>query len=216
MFNLSSPQLAQMSLIGQVGGMFSSAIGSYYSSATQKINLQGQAELAAINGRIADSLGETNSFIADTNARIAELSAQGELRRGQREEQNSRLKTAQVKSAQRTSMAANGLDLGSASALRVLTTTDVMGEIDANTIASNAVRSAWGYRTQAANYQTEAASASLQGRILATNSANEALVKSAAASAVSPFGSAASSLLGSAGSVASSWFRYRKETKGAE
>lgn len=210
MLELTPPQLAQMSLIGQVGGMFTSAIGSYFSSATNKINLQGQADLAAINGRIAGSLGETNSAIADTNARIAELAAQTELRRGQREEQNSRLKTAHVKSAQRAAMAANGIDLGSDSALNVLTTTDVMGEIDANTLQANAVRSAWGYRVQATNYQTEAASASLQGKILATNSANEALVKSAAADSISPFGSAASSLIGNAGSVASSWYKLKK------
>lgn len=206
----TSAQLATASMIGQIGGTAISAIGGYYSAATQKASLEGQAQLAAINGRIADSLGETNSLIADTNGRIAELSAQAELRRGQREEQSSRLKTAQVKSAQRTAMAANGLDLGSDSALRILTTTDVMGEIDANTIAANAVRSAWGYRVQATNYQTEAASASLQGKILATNSANEALIKSATAGAINPGMSAFSSLLGNAGSVASSWYRFNK------
>jgi hypothetical protein len=38
----------------------------------------------------------------------------------------------------------------------VLTSTDVMGQIDKNTIAANAVRSAWGYRTQATSFQNEA------------------------------------------------------------
>ena len=47
---------------------------------------------------------------------------------------------------------------------------------------ANAVRSAWGYRTQAVNFE------------------NEALTKRATAGAINPFGSAAGSLLGSAAS----------------
>lgn len=152
----------------------SSAIGSYYSAKTQAANLAGQAA------------------IADINAQVAENTAQSALLAGQREEQSSRLRTAQLKSTQRTGMAANGIDLGSDTALNILTTTDLMGEADANTIAANAVRSAWGYRTQGANYKAEAAGAR------------------ATASGISPTTAAASSLLGSAGNVASSWYSLNK------
>ena len=38
----------------QIGGAASSAIGSYYSAATQKINLKTQANLADINAKIAE------------------------------------------------------------------------------------------------------------------------------------------------------------------
>jgi hypothetical protein len=89
-------------------------------------------------------------------------------------------------------LAANGVDLGEGSAANILTTTDVMGEIDANTIAGNAVRSAWGYRTQAVN-QT-----------------NQALTSRTAAGAINPGQAGFTSLLTGAGSVASNWYRYDK------
>jgi len=64
------------------------------------------------------------------------------------------------------------------------------------TVESNAVRNAFGYRTQAMNFE------------------NEAMAKRATAGAISPFGSMASSLLGNAGGVAQSWYSWRKATEG--
>ncbi len=170
----TSSQLATASLIGQVGGAASSAIGSYYSAATQKAALKGQAEIVAIN------------------ARIAELGAQSALNQGQQQVGALTLKAGQLKSSQRAAMAANGVDLGVGNAAEIQASTDIMKEIDANTLTANAVRSAWGYRTQAVNFE------------------NEALTKRATAGAISPFGSAAGSLLGSAASVAGSWYSLNK------
>ena len=172
---IPSVQLAQVSLVGQMGGMATSAIGSYYSAATQKATLQGQAA------------------IADTNARIAELGAQSTLNQGQQQVANLTLKAGQLKGSQRAAMAANGIDLGVGNAAEIQASTDIMKEVDANTLEANAVRTAWGYRTQATNYQ------------------NEALAARATAGAISPGMSAVSSLLGSAGTVASSWYQYSKE-----
>lgn len=172
--SFTSPQLAQASLIGQIGGGVTSAIGNYYSSATQKINLQGAAG------------------IADTNARIAELGAQSALYQGQQQVGALTMRAGQIKSSQRAAMAANGIDLGVGNAAEVQASTDIMKEIDANTLTSNAVRSAWGYRTQAVNYQ------------------NEAITKRGAAGSISPGGSAFSSMLGSAGSVAGPWYSLNK------
>lgn len=158
----------------QIGGAATSAIGAYGTASANRIALRSQANISEIN------------------ARISEQAAQGELMKGEREQQRTRLNTAQLKSRQRAAMAANGIDLGSDSAVNVLTSTDVMGEIDANTVAANAVRSAWGYRTQASNHQIDA------------------VVKRGAASGISPTASMASSLLGSAGSVAGSWYSLGK------
>ena len=72
----------------QIGGAASSAIGSYYSAATQKINLKTQANLA------------------DINAKIAELGAQQELFRGQQQVGALTLQAGQLKSRQRAAMAA--------------------------------------------------------------------------------------------------------------
>lgn len=170
----STTQLATASLIGQIGGGVTSAVGSYFSAATQKAALQGQAA------------------VADTNARIAELGAQSALNQGQQQVGALTLKAGQLKSSQRTTMAANGIDLGSGNAVEIQASTDIMKEIDANTLTANAVRSAWGYRTQAVNFQ------------------NEALTKRATAGAISPGMSAGSSLLGSAASVAGSWYSLNK------
>jgi len=158
----------------QGAGAASSAVGSYYSAQSQKTALGLQANLS------------------DINARMSESAAQATLLTGQREEQRSDIATANLKGTQRASMAANGIDLGEGTANQILTTTDVMGQVDANTIQANAVRSAWGYRTQAANQ---------------TNQAN---MSRASASAISPLTSATTSLLGSAGSVASNWYLYNK------
>lgn len=157
--------------IGAVG----SAFGAYYSAKSAKNNLQFQAQMSEIN------------------ARMSELGAKGALLRGERDVQASKLRTAQLKGAQRAATAANGFDLGDDTSARILTSTDVMGEIDANTIAADAIASAWGYRMQAQNLRGEAA------------------VGRASASGVSAAGSAMTSLLGDSGQVAASWYKFKKE-----
>jgi hypothetical protein len=169
-----SNQLAQAAMFSQIGGALSSAIGGYYSAQSQKNNLRFQ------------------SGIADINARISELGAQSALNQGQQQVGALTLKAGQIKSSQRAAMAANGIDLGEGNAAEVQASTDIMKEIDANTLIANAVRSAWGYRTQGTNYQNEAA----MGR--------------ATASTISPLATGFSSLLGSAGSVANSWYLMNK------
>lgn len=144
----------------QAAGAASSAVGSYYSAQGQQSAMRGQAEQL-------------------------ELTAQRTLEAGQRETQRSRMATARLKGAQRAGMAANGLDLGEGTAARVLTDTDLLGEVDANTIEANAVRSAWGYRT-------------------------ESTMRRAGADAISPGMAGFTSLLGGTGQVASSWYAMNK------
>ena len=126
--------------------------------------------------------------LADTNARVAEMAAQSTLAQGQKEVGRLTLRAGQLKSTQRAGMAANGIDLGVGSAAETLASTDIMKEIDANQLQANAVAAAWGQRIQGVNYQ------------------NDALTKRATASSISPFSAAATSLMGSAGKVASSWY----------
>lgn len=166
--------LPMASLGMQAAGAAMGTVGSYYSAKTQQQNLKTQAA------------------IADTNAQIAELGAQSALAQGAKEEQRSRLQTTALKKSQRVALAANGVDLGVGSAAELLTSTDLMGDIDANTIKANAMRSAWGYRTQATNYQ------------------NQAAMNRATAGAISPVGGAVGTLLGSAGSVAQNWYQFNQ------
>lgn len=121
-----------------VAGAVSSGVGAFYQAKTNKIQLELQADMA------------------DINARISELAAQQELARGEREQMGLKFAKGQLKAKQRVAMAANGIAADSGSAQDVLNSTDIMGEIDLNTAEANAIRSAWGYRTQGANYRSEA------------------------------------------------------------
>lgn len=171
---ISGGSLALYSAGAQGSGAAMSAIGAYSSANSQKINMQGAADIAALN------------------AQQAEKSAQQELSRGNAQVASTTARAGQIKSAQRTAMAANGIDLSDGNAAEVLTSTDIMKEEDVNTITANAVRAAWGQRTQATNFQ------------------NEANAKRASADSISPFVSGATSLLGSASQVASSWYLMNK------
>jgi hypothetical protein len=165
---------ATTSMSLQVAGVASSAVGSYYSARLAKMQAQREAE------------------IADSNARIAELGAQSALLQGQHEVARTTLRHGQLKGAQRAAMAANGIDLGEGSAAEIQAGSDLMKEIDVNTIEANAIRNAWGYRTQGVNAQ------------------NEAIIKRGTASAISPGMAATSSLLSNAGSVAGNWYTMKK------
>lgn len=158
----------------QAAGAANNAVSAYYGAKSQKSSLQFQAGLD------------------DINARLSEQAAQTALMQGEREEQRTRLNTANLKSSQTASLAAHGVDVGEGSAAEILTSTDVMGEVDANTVHANAVRAAMGYRTQGVNYQ------------------NDALMKRAGADSISPNTALASSLITGASQVASSWYTLDK------
>lgn len=184
----SAASLGQMSLIGQVGGAVTSAMGAQSAAASQKSSLSAQAALNATNARIAE-----------TNARVMELGAQGALLAGQSQVARLTHQAGNLKASQRVGQAANGLSLGEGSAAEVRASTDIMKEIDANTLTANAISNAWGYRTQAVNARTQA-----------VNASNASLMSSASASGLSPTSSAVTSLIGSAGRVSSSWYSLNK------
>lgn len=166
--------LAVTSVALQAAGMVSGGVNAYYSAKSQKSALGFQAEMGEINARMAD------------------LSARQAMAAGEREEQKVRMAAGQVKAEQRVAIAANGIDLTSPTAQAQLTTTDVLGEIDALTVQENAIRSAWGYRTQGVNARAET------------------MVARGAAAGIRPGAVAAGSLLGSAGQVAGSWYQMNK------
>ena len=131
-------QLATASMIGQIGGAATSAVGSYFSAATQKENLRAQAAMAEVN------------------ARIAEMGAQSALRSGQYEVGRLTLQAGQLKGRQRAALAGSGVVMGEGSAREVQASTDVMKDIDKNALLANAVSQAWGHRMHGVNYQNEA------------------------------------------------------------
>lgn len=162
------------SSILQGAGAATSALGAYYSAKQQKTALRMQASMDEIN------------------ARMAESSAQSALQAGQQEIGRLTLQAGQLKSQQRTALAANGVDLGAGSAAEIQASADLMREIDKNTLEANSVKTAWGYRVQG------------------TNSSNSAAMRRATANGISPNGAAYTSLLTSATQAAPGWYQSGK------
>lgn len=161
--------------VEQAFGLLGGFAGSFYSAKARKRNLQHQARMAEIN------------------ARVAETGAKTELARGQAEYARHTLQAGHLKSAQRAALAANGIVMNEGSAAEMLAATDIMKEIDAQTIEENALRNAWGYRSQATDYR------------------NQALMGQAQASSINPVGAGLQTLLGSAPMVAEYWDKYSRQ-----
>lgn len=163
-----------MQAIGAAG----STVGSYFASQGQKAALASQAS------------------IDNTNAGLSEFAAQSALLTGQKQQQSILLKGAQIKSSQKASMAANGIDISGLqtgdTALNLENTTDFVSQSDANTAAANAVRTAFGYR------QT------------ATNQTNAALMARATSKSTDSFSAATSTLLTSAKDLGTSAYILNK------
>lgn len=170
----SASSMGSFGTAAQGFGAISSAVGVYYGAQAQKSAIEFQAQTAR------------------ANAVLAEKSAQSVELQGEAQAHKIQLQTKALVGTQRASMAANGVDLYEGSAGRIQTDTKLLGELDAETAHANAIRAAWGYRTQGTNYS------------------NQALFENAQASGISPFSAGFSSLLGSASTVASSWYRQKK------
>lgn len=108
--------------------------------------------------------GETQADIANVNAKQAEQQAADAASIGAVEEERYRRQVAALQGRQRAAFAGNGVDFTSGTPLGVLTETAKTGELDALTIRTNAMRQAWGYKAQAANYRAEGALARRSSR----------------------------------------------------
>lgn len=147
---------------------------------------------AAASKSIADKAAySTQARATSANAEVERLAAADALRRGQVTQANAAVRTNQLKGQQIAELAAHGVEIGEGSPLEILTGTDLMGVNDANVIAANAAKEAWGYDVRAKN-----------------DDINATLLR-ARADMESPGRAAAGSLLTSAGTVASRWYSTR-------
>jgi NAD dependent epimerase/dehydratase family enzyme len=180
--------MSQTGSIFAIGGAITGAIGSYYAAQSQKAQLESQA-----------SSMRFQSDISQLNAAQAEFTAQQIMRVGQQRQGKIGLRAGKIKSSQRASMAARGIDLGVGSAVETIATTDLMKEIDMLTTNAETVRSAEAARLQRQNYLTASAMQDVSAMNLAGSAAS-----------ISPMMALGGSLLGSAGSVANAWYQDRK------
>lgn len=141
----SLSQMQQAGLVLGFGGMGVQAVGAYYGVRNQKLQLRGMARQA-----------DYSAFMADLNARQAELAAVDIMRAGQREAGQVTMQYGQAKAASAASIASSGVQAGVGSAAERQTAIELAKEIDKLTIDSNTLRQQQAARMQAVNYRNDA------------------------------------------------------------
>lgn len=141
---------------------------------------------AYTSSQAAKAQAEYQSDVARANATMAGYQAEDAMRRGGEEANLAARQAERLRGTQVASLASNGLDISSGSALSILEDTTFFGEQDVQTIRNNAAREAWGFKQQQSNEM-----------------ASSQMYKSAA-KAQKPGMAAGLSLLGSAGQFAGS------------
>ena len=131
--------------------------------------------------------GQAAAQVGRNNQIMSEYAAQDALKRGEEEATRTRRQGDQIKGAQRSTMAARGLDLGVGTAQELQDQTDFFSLTDQTTARNNAKREAWSNRVQGTNARAQGDFAQKQGNL-----------------------SAFSTLLGSAGQVSGKWAQYGK------
>lgn len=93
--------------------------------------------------------GQDEQAALRENARRAQLEAQDALARGAEQAALARMKGSRVIAAQKTAIGASGVDAGVGSAVQLMADSRIQSEMDALTIRNNAIREAYGMRSQA-------------------------------------------------------------------
>ncbi|QCW21971.1 hypothetical protein JessAGP_041c [Caulobacter phage Jess A] len=147
-------------------------------SATSDFNYS----VAQGNASIIEAQGNAQAATSGINARYLDILADQTLEAGNQQERQSRAQYAGLKSTQRAGFASSGVTLDEGSALRVISDTDYLSDVDAATIKTNALRQALGYKLQAVNQRAAGAMASLNAKAQADSTRIQALGDKIAAS----------------------------------
>ena len=233
--------MAYAPLILQAGGGIASAIGGAASASSANFNARMDALQARSQGSAARYQGQMDAIgygeragSADTNAMLASADSDAYERaagdvwdRAYAEAAARGFEHAQLRGRQRAALAANGVDLGQGSAAEVQASADYLRDVDYDAIRTTAAREAWGYqrqadaadleaaqyRTEARGYRSRAGTSRTYGRL--AQGAGEVAAAAARTNRASPGLAATTSLIGSAGQVAESWYRIARSRSGA-
>ena len=116
----------------------------------------------AVQGVAQHRAAKAAKAAARSNEAVARIQRANALARGGREEQRHRRAVRAFIASQQAQYAGGGVDLSSGSVLDVVGSTELLGELDALTIRTNAYREAWGYEMQGNQYAAEAQAAETQ------------------------------------------------------
>lgn len=161
--------MCELTTIATIGSAVMSAYGSYQESKAQKQQAEYQAAVA-----------RNNQIIADRNAKEIE-------KRGEIEANRYRAQVRQKMADQMVGLAGQGVDVTTGTSIDLLADSAELGELDAQTIRSNASREAYNQRVAGMNYGAQAG-------LYQSQADNQ-----------SPLMSGVSSLLSGAGTVADRW-----------
>lgn len=170
-------------LTASILGMFGAAVGSFYQAKTAQYQMRSQASAQRFQARMAS-----------LNASRLETQAQSLLDVGAQQVGQYTARAGQERARAEVGVAARGLQAGVGSTRDLMATLDYAREADKYVISANAVRAAEAARMQRVDVQNQAAMAQLSASNL-----------EASAGAISPWGMFATSLMGSAASVAPQW-----------
>lgn len=186
-------------------GIASTALGVFASIQ------QGQQQAAAANyqATVARNNAISASAAAAETKRRGEVAAQDAIARGRAEEAQNRIRVSQLLGRQRAVIGGSGALVGAGSAAEIEGSTAGLGELDALNIRNAAEREALAIRTQASDV-------AFQQQTQASGFQSSAALSGAAASQASTSGflNAGSTLLSGAGSVASKWYGFNRQTGG--
>lgn len=108
------------------------------------------------SAKLVEQQGDAQAGFLRTNASLADNQAADATARGEEGASSVTRATRALGGSQRAALAAQGVNIGSGSALDVVESDQRLGALDALTIRNNAAREAWGFQTQAAGYRSQA------------------------------------------------------------
>lgn len=97
-----------------------------------------------------------NARVALGNADMADMAADDAYLRGAREGSQLRRQATRLKASQASAYAASGVDVTAGTPADVLHSTDLLSEMDAETLEANAAREAWGFHVKAKQFRNQA------------------------------------------------------------
>lgn len=127
-------------------------------SAVASVAGAGITALGAINqGNAAGDAAAFQAQVARNNAAIAEQDARRQEVVAAQQAQNKSLESAARLSRVKAAQAASGVDVNTGSAVDVQAGTRMLGQLDAETVLSNEMLKAYGYRSRASSFLAQSA-----------------------------------------------------------
>ena len=146
-------------MAGSISATTIAGAGLALSAVGTGVSVMGQMQQASA----AKASADYQSQVAAGNAQVATQNANMAAASGEAQAAISEQKTRATVGAEEAAQGSSGVDINSPTAKAVRTSQDMTGQLDAQTIRSNAARQAYGYETQSTNFQNQSSADTAQG-----------------------------------------------------